>query len=56
MTSLDEYLNVCAKFADIDIDTARREALAAIKRHDNKPYNPGNTVSGAKPAERLEPL
>jgi len=47
MTPLDEYLNLCAKFADIDIDTARREALAAVKRHDKKPYNPGDTVEMA---------
>jgi hypothetical protein len=47
MTPLDEYLNLCTKFADIDIDTARRETLAAIKRHDKKPYNPGDTVEMA---------
>jgi Methyltransferase domain len=42
--SLDEYLKLCAQFANIDIDTARRETLAAIKRHDKKQFDPLDTV------------
>ena len=42
--ALDEYLNLCAKFCNIDIDIARKETLAAIKRHDKKPYNIGDSV------------
>ena len=32
--ALNKYLQLCAKFAPIDINVAHREILAAIKHHD----------------------
>lgn len=40
--ALNEYLQLCAKYAPIDIDVAHREISAAIKHHDKIKFNPAD--------------
>ena len=40
--ALNKYLQLCAKFAPIDINVAHREILAAIKHHDKIKFDPAD--------------